>query len=422
MELEKSFRAIRSHAFVITLLCLSALVHSVLITYVVAEKYDASVLVLVRPAENVRLGGAETPKNILDFPLGFNLPYEAPVRTFTEVIKSRTVVEQIVRKLGLDRPKPRPEPRSLKEIWDWLKDESSEFLGKAWDIVQYGRTMPADPFERAVRELQKSISVTTTKNSYVFRISCLWKTPNLAGDIANEAAAVLVDSLTLLIQGEAKGSREFLDHRLQGADRELADARQALRDFKEQNKSILFTEEANERIKIISDLEASLEKIEAELSSLTKTLTPLHPEVVKALAKRDRLLASLAQRRNKLKELPDQESRLAALRLQVKVAEATYEFIKKEYDEARLREVKTVTDIRVVSPAAPPKSPAKPIKIYYAGTALLMALMVGIGFALVRESTVEPLLTTIDEVEGSLALPVLATIPEMESAAKVLKA
>ena len=132
---------------------------------------------------------------------------------------------------------------------------------------------------------------------------------------------------------------------------------------------------------------------------------------MKAQGEKDSLTASINHLKRGLENLPEKEAQLTRLKLRVKTEESTYEFIKKEYDEARIREAQRSSDIGVVSPAFASASPLKPIKIYYAVTALAMALMVGIVAAVLSDS-LRATLAKIDDVEQALDLPVLATIPE----------
>ena len=61
----------------------------------------------------------------------------------------------------------------------------------------------------------------------------------------------------------------------------------------------------------------------------------------------------------------------------MKTDEAAYEFVKQEYDEARILKAKQTADIGVVSPAFASPDSVKPIKVCYAATAFAMALMGG---------------------------------------------
>ena len=412
MDLGRVLRSIRRRQWAIALLCLSAVVNVVAVTYLVEEKYEASVLVLVRPRDDIRAtAGGETRRNILDFPVGISIPYEAPSRTFTEMLKSRRVAEQIVRHLGLDTvPGPHAEG-PLRERWKRIRDGAKEYLKRGWDIARFGRVIEGSRFDKAVADLQKGLLVTPTLKSYVFEISCRWPDPVLARRIVDDATRVFLEVVGTLSTAEAKSVREFLELRLADAERQLVTSRAALREFKERNRSVLFTEETTEKIKTIGSLEVSLEKTEAELTGLLRRFTPEHPAVVKAQGEKDSLAAGIDQLKRGLENLPEKEAQLARLKLSVKTDESTYEFIKKEYDEARIREAQRSSDIGIVSPAFASTSPVRPIKIYYAVTALAIALMFGIGAAVLSDS-LRATLTTIDDVEQALDLPVLATIPK----------
>jgi uncharacterized protein involved in exopolysaccharide biosynthesis len=134
--------------------------------------------------------------------------------------------------------------------------------------------------------------------------------------------------------------------------------------------------------------------------------------VLNLQAQRDRLAKSIAERQRELLTRPDVEAQLAALQLNVTTTEQLFALIAREYEDARIREAKRTSDIRVVAPALVPVQPVKPIKIYYAAVALLLALMVGVGFAFAFEVS-NTRLRDIDAVQMALGVPVLATVPEV---------
>jgi uncharacterized protein involved in exopolysaccharide biosynthesis len=223
---------------------------------------------------------------------------------------------------------------------------------------------------------------------------------------------MFVEYSSLANEREAKTGREFAEQQLVKVERELADARQARLEYQKAHQSVAFKEERTEQIKLISDLEASLEKIEVELSGLLSRFTPRNPRVLRLQTERKRLLAGIAERKERLGSLPDRESRLASLELEVRTSEATYEVLKREYDEARIRESKKMSEIRIVSPAVVPVFPSRPIKIQYAGVALVLALVTGIGLAFLLGLN-NARLMTVTGAEQGLQLKVLATIPDI---------
>ena len=108
--------------------------------------------------------------------------------------------------------------------------------------------------------------------------------------------------------------------------------------------------------------------------------------------------------------MPGKEFGLNQLELELRAGEDTRRQIAQAYDEARIREAAVADDLKVISMAVPPTYPSKPIKIYYAGLSVAMALVIGIAFALAAEA-LRPTIRSIEDVELGLDLPVLTTIP-----------
>lgn len=415
MELRQSLRVLLQHKWMIVLLSISAVVHAVLITYMVSEKYKATTLILLRPQQEVTLAGTLVQKKLLDFPVGQGAKPETSSITYTELIKSRTIAEQVVRNLHLDTLKRKPKDSYWLEQWEVCKEQAKLAALKLWQILKYGKTIEESPFTTAVQDVVESISVNPTKNSYVFEIAFLAKDPSLVAAVVNETASVFIKFLTDVNESEGRLAREFLQQQMEDTERKLANARQAYQEHKIRNKSILFNEEAAEKIKLIAGLESSLEKNHILLSGLLNRFTPENPRVLSLQAENDNLRSRIAQLKTGLETLPATEAEQSKLALEVKTIENTYMFIKKEYEEAHIREVKRTSDISIVSPAMIPSTPVKPIKIYYAGVALALALIIGITFSLFFEA-MNTALRTIEEVEGALGLQVLSTIPAIHSA------
>ncbi len=396
------------------LLCLSATLHAVIITYAFSEKYEARAVILIKPQKIIGFPGSETTKELLDFPMGSNVPYETSGNTFTELIQSRTVSEHIVRNLDLHNLKRPPSDNYLKELWLTFKDEAKKYAADAWDIIRFGRTFEGNNFDKTVENIRKKLTVTPTENSFIFEISHEWKDPNIAALVVNEASKVFMQLLSEITQFETSKTKNFLAEQVKAADQDLLKARQKLKAFKEKNKSIFFQEEFSERIKIISDLEGQLEKTDVELAGLLRKFSTKNPQVLKLAAERKQLIWRISERKKQLKSLPLKEYKLANLELDVSTLENSYELLSSEYEEAKIQDAKNISDIRVISEALPPLRPMKPVKVYYAALAFLMALIIGAGFAFFVES-VNTTLGNVQTVEQSLQLPVLGTIPPMPS-------
>ncbi|MBS1104900.1 MAG: lipopolysaccharide biosynthesis protein [Deltaproteobacteria bacterium] len=434
MELLEFLRLIGRYRTTIALMCASAALTALALTYVLTERYSASALVLVRPQEEMRLVGSGSDKETLDFPLPQVVPFEAMTRTFGEVIRSAAVVEPVVLRLGLDQP-------TVETVW-WkrLKTWTKNRLSDAWALLKYGRIEEQDPTEAAVETVQNFLTVEPTKDTYVFEIAYLGTDPGVAAAVVNAAAEVFVEYNWQLYRAEKSKGREFVGEQLTESEAALARAREPLRMFKERNQSVLLERELAAKVEALANRRAELGRTDADIASATARLAELRrslrpaPSVVMTAeiqdqiteqllateaelrglqAKRESLAGSIEASGAELGSLPPEQLEHSRLLADVKVAESTHEFVKKSYDEARIREAESVPEIRVVSPAIAPVYPERPIKILYVGTAFGMALAVGIALAIVLEYLDQTLRTT-DDAERALGLPLLATIPPLE--------
>lgn len=413
MELRKYFEILKRHALLIAVICLTASIATALITYIIPEKYEAKALVLVRPDSNISLTPTADSKELLSFPVGGASKAEVPSNTYIQIIKSRAIADKIVRLLRLDVERKVPATTFFQRFKQSLKKKVLEIQLAAMQILQYGRLMgPEPPFEAAVTRVQENITLTAIKDSYQFEIKYAASDPKTAADVANAAADLFLEYMTDLNTMDTKKSLEILDERLRSSGSELAAARQALRQFKERNEIVSFKEETAEEIKIISDLESSLEKSEVKLAGLLKEMTSANPKVQVVQAEKSRLETALRERQNQLRHLPEKERRLTSLNLTVQMADDIYQLIKKAHEEARVRARKSASETRVVSAAVPAFYPSRPLKYQYVGAGFLVSLLVGIIVALLLEY-LNTTLRRIDDVEKLLQLRVLATIPQM---------
>ncbi len=409
-------RMLLRHTRMIALLCVSAVVHVVLITYFLNEHYKASTLVLITPQSEVTFAHPTNEKELLNFPVssvGVSTQTETSSKTYGEIIKSRPVIERVVRTLALDKPEEATAPAALGSVLRRFKDGAKEVITDTGQILKYGRVIESNPFDKAASKLSENVAVTPTRNSYVFSIDCVWTNAQQAAAIANETARAFVELLSEVSKGDAQGTRQFIERRLREREADLTSARAALREFKQHHRTVAFRDETAEKIKLIAKLQGSLETTQSHLSGVMSELTAENPKVQNLRAQKESLTGIIAQRQSELTKLPEEEARLATLELNVKISEELYELIAREYEDARIREARRTSDIRVVAPALVPVEPARPIKIYYAAVALVLAFMVGVGVACAIEVS-NTTLRNIDEVQVKLGVPVLATVPDIE--------
>lgn len=399
MEFYQIWRVLVRHKWVILWLPIVAAGVGLGLTYVLPEQYESTALVLVRPIEDIKFNsGSADQKGILDFPVNLSAPIDAPSKTYMEVIKSPAVAVKIVDALQLYIEKPKEYVNLFETIKDNVRTWVKNTIRTVRNYVKYGRDIPVSPYDLAVEDIEDKLIVTARKDTYAFDITYRSSDPKQAAAVANMAAEIFLEQRSEAYRSEAARAREFIEMQLDESRKALESARAAVLAYKGSGDTFNVTSEYNEKLKNVSELENTLAMTEAKLAGLKST--PLTPKVSADLLEQKATIAKLKEQisslHNELTDYPNKETRLNALTLTERLAEESYEFFLKRYQEARVKEAEQVTDIRIASRAVPELYPVKPLKYMYAGLSFVTALIVAIGWVLFLES-LDPRIRRIGE-------------------------
>jgi uncharacterized protein involved in exopolysaccharide biosynthesis len=507
IELRRFLWPIARYRYLILTFCVSATLSSLGLTYVMSERYRATVVVLYQPHESVSFRPKQ--QDALGFPPPI-VPLESIANTLEDVVQSDGVIEQTVRILRLDVNEKRPSANKFIAAYQDLKDQIKELRTDVWEILRYGRLLPKDPLRRAMESLRGNISIKRTNKAYSFRLEALDENPQRAAKIVDTMGALLSDFLiSEQVQG-ARQAREKIAPRLEQSEEEIAKKRTALESFKKQTGVSSQGEELSLKLKVISDFERDLTtvhnelrsleskraellsqlqqqersvkydstttdnpvvddlklqlaRLEIERSGLVEKFTPKNQEVkavdakisavrdkltretptiisaestrlndiyqtilteklsteaeIQTLIAKERTLRQVVSRETGLaRALTESEPQLAEMALQLRSAEQSYELINEAYEEARLGESKTASEVTLQDRALVPSEPARPIKILHVGTTFLLGLVLSVGFAFMLDFF-DSTLREIEQVERLFEVPVFATIPAVPDAA-----
>lgn len=136
----------------------------------------------------------------------------------------------------------------------------------------------------------------------------------------------------------------------------------------------------------------------------------LDADVEAARAREQGYAQTVAMQEDLARKLIRTEPKLGDVTLRLSVAEKSYQLVNEAYQEAVLRESKTIRELTLQQPALIPHEPAKPLKIVHVSAAFLTSLALGIGFA-IAASFLDTKVRTIADTETALGLPVFGTIP-----------
>lgn len=173
-------------------------------------------------------------------------------------------------------------------------------------------------------------------------------------------------------------------------------------------------------------VQESLKKVvQKEIVSQTKSTNPIYQSLYQnyIILETDKLakqakLASLEQlvqnEKDKLKNLPERELELVRLERVAKVTAEIYTMLITRLEEIKISEAMLTSDIYVVDSAYLPTVPIKPNKKILVLVFGFLAILVGLGLTMLIEF-MDTTIKTAEEIENLLGVPVIGSIPDMES-------
>jgi len=487
--------------------CATAVLSSLALTYVLSEKYQASITVFYQPRETISF--QDKSRDALGYPLPL-VPLETIANTLEDVVQSDAVLEKTVRTLRLDIQAKKPAANWFLGAVRDLKDSLKEWRADAWQVLKYGRVLPKDPVRSAMATLRANISVKRINKAYTFRLVVTDSDPARSAEIANTLGALLADFVVEEQAQTARDTRANVERRLLQASADMQQLRRELEELKRQTGISSLDEELTLRLRTVNGFEEEFAKgrnelrsledrraelaaqlgrqdstvkydstvadnpvynqlrleqarLEVERSGLLQEFTPQHAKVKAVEAELEKVVQRLSQEAPKLvssestriseihqqlqadllgvtsqiealrakqqelsttigretavaRKLIENEPGVGQLKLRLAAAERSYQLINEAYEEARLAESKTLSEVKLPSPALVPAEPVRPIKIVHILVTLLLSLALAVG-AVFLGSYFDSKIYDIADAERSLGMPVLATIPAAEDPA-----
>lgn len=386
MEVIAIFEVLRRHARLIISLCVVTMFAGYAISFfspLIPEKYDASVIVLVRPHRPIQIEPTNSGREFLDFPVAQTPVVESASKTYIQMIQSPALIGQVVRELKLDAKPLKRDPRDegmlakLSGSAEALYDEIAPYLKDAVAIVKYGRVLQDDPFEKAVKDVIAGLTLRSYEDTYAFEIKYSSEDPNTSAAVANTTARLFVQFLKKIRSSEADDAASRLKTEVEKSRQRLVDAQESLQAYKTAHGVFLYQAEYAAKLKVIGDLTFELAKLDESMAAGTF-------EAKTYAMKRERLLKTIDDQRAGLAGLPAVERDLQLRQADVDVASTTYGVVAKELKDAEIKS-DPMPEARLISAATVPKLPSSPRRVIILLVSLLTGLMAGVGLAFFLE-------------------------------------
>lgn len=387
---------------------------------------------------------------------------QATINTEVEVIRSRGLIEKLVLELDLLAD---PEfNASLRPKSNFSIGAAVGFIrGMLGSPVEEREIDPRGELDAVIDNVLKSISIANVRQSYVFSITAITQHPTKSAKIANtlanlyileqletkfnatqQATSWLTDRVAELQIQLEKSEAEVKDFNasaqlvspeaLTGLNRQIKDLRDRLREttaVKEaadarliQLKTIAEGDDVEAIANAVNDptLNRVLQLMQASGDSnpdraafdarLNQVLTRAELEATRSSSQIDALQNSIAEQE---RQIEDQSSDLVQLQQLQREAEASrliYEFFLNRLKETSVQAGIQQADSRVLSDAVVPLSPSAPRKSMILALSMMLGLMAGSGFVLLREFA-QNTFREASELESRTGYTVIGQVPSI---------
>lgn len=183
------------------------------------------------------------------------LKQETMIKNQVEILKSRTLAESVLQVL-LSSPHR-----------------------KVWELKVWGKRAAKVRTNDMVLTIQNNTRVVPLKETDIIQIKVTAPDPSLAAFLANTIADEYYKQSLQISRGEITEVRQFLEEQLSSIQKELRQAEEALRVYKEKEKVAALPEETEELVKQLASFESLFNEAQTELEANQKRLSYMRKQL-----------------------------------------------------------------------------------------------------------------------------------------------
>jgi capsule polysaccharide export protein KpsE/RkpR len=226
------------------------------------------------------------------------------------------------------------------------------------------------------------------RKSQIISIVVIDHSPQRAAAIAQAYVEQLNSLVAELSTSSARRERIFLEGRLQAVNKDLQDAEKDFSEFASKNTAIDVKEQAKAMVEAAANLQGQMIAAQSQYEGLRQIYTDSNPRVRTIKARIDELQRQLEKLGGKgesatdvastpgesfypsIRKLPLLGVTYADLYRRTKIQEAVLEVLTKEYEMAKVQEVKEIPAVKVLDAAPIPEKKSFPprLLIIFVGT------------------------------------------------------
>ncbi|MGF6348648.1 polysaccharide biosynthesis tyrosine autokinase [Variovorax sp. W2I14] len=209
---------------------------------------------------------------------------------------------------------------------------------------------------------------------------------------------------------EAEKTLEFLDQQLPEFKKQLEASEDAYASFRNKNGTIAFDDEAKAMLNQVVDLQKQLLEAEQLRRDLRSRFTATNPKVGVIDGQISAIRRQLDQIDNRVSAMPVVQRDALRLERDVRVNGELYKSLLNSSLQLRLVKEGKVGNVRLLDKATEPKRPVRPQKSLIVALSLVLGLLAGMTFAIIRSKMASGI-NNPQEIEDRLGLNVYSVVP-----------
>ncbi len=265
------------------------------VSFLMTPIYEASATLHLKEQKPSLLGGDFLGSGVT------GLSTREEINTQVEILKSRSVLEKVIKDLDLIE-----------------KFEVEQELPEA------------ERFQLALDKLRADISVRPVANTRLIRVTLSSKDPELARDMANTISSAFIERDVESKRGEANSVLAFVSGQVDEVSERLMTAEEDLLRFKEAEGISILSEEARLKVGLLAQLESSFQEVKVERDVLNARIAAVLSQMGPVVSAES--------------PLADASTNAAVRRIRDRLAEAQMELARLEgqpsLDNRRITEIK----------------------------------------------------------------------------------
>lgn len=268
----------------------------------------------------------------------------------------------------------------------------------------------------AVSRVRGGLSVSEQGwNSGILRITYTSGSPEAARRTLDAVAQAYLSQNAERSVAEAESGLAFVESQLPAARAAMQEAEAALNDFREAEQAIDLSAEGSALLTQIRALEAELVDLAALEEEVSERYTRNHPEYLRLLGNRERVIARLTSLREEVRTLPSAQREILNLTQDLELARDVYVQLRNRAQELQVLSASNIGNVRIIDTAGASPAPLiQPRKTRILVLAALLGLLLGTGVVLAR-SYLRKSVNGSEDLEA-MGLAVFATLNRHPSA------